>query len=156
MTLYLKLWIQSVAAPRQIFGRGWGGGGRKEGVQGDALAFSRRRSCGPPVWCREENSDTDRECDSAPHPPGGAGGPQECHGKNLQTTPRMELYRDGATLYRCTQMETADLCPSSSLLTNQRQLTLLSFQFCVAVGFGEQDVFLIESCTVLLLSCVVR
>lgn len=156
MTLYLKLWTQSVAAPRQIFERGWGGGGRRGGVQGDALALSRRRSCGPPVWCREENSDTDRECDSAPHPPGGAGGPQECHRKNLQTTPRMELYRDGATLYRCTQMETADLCPSSSLLTNRRQLTLLSFQFCVAVDFGEQDVFLIESCTVSLLSCVVR
>lgn len=75
---------------------GWEGGGRGEGVQGDALALSRRRSCGPPVWCREENSDTDRECDSAPHPPGGAGGPQECHGNKPP-----DHTEDGVVQRRC-------------------------------------------------------
>lgn len=48
---------------------------------------------------REGNSDTDREGDSAPHPLGGAGGSLEYH----QTKLRMGLYRDGATLYKCTQ-----------------------------------------------------
>lgn len=38
------------------------------------------------------------------HPLDGAGG-----FKRHQTEPRMELYRDGATLYKCTPTETADL-----------------------------------------------
>lgn len=38
------------------------------------------------------------------HPLDGAGGL-----KRHQTKPRMELYRDGATLYKCTPTETADL-----------------------------------------------
>lgn len=44
------------------------------------------------------------------HPLDGAGGSQNAQKKTChQTKPRMELYRDGATLYKCTPTKTADL-----------------------------------------------
>lgn len=63
----------------------------------------------PPFGSREENSETDREGDSAPHPLGGAGGPHQSAESTTRPKPRMGLYRDGATLYKCTPMETAAL-----------------------------------------------
>lgn len=44
-----------------------------------------------------------------PHPLGGAGGSQKTAEKYHQTKPGMGLYRDGATLYKCTPTKTADL-----------------------------------------------
>lgn len=61
-----------------------------------------------------------------PHPEGGAGGSQKSAEKYHQTKPRMGLYRDGATLYKCTPTKTAALtspphytqADSSSLYTD--------------------------------------
>lgn len=49
----------------------------------------------------------DRESDSVPHPQGSAGGSNVCLNYH-QPKPRMGLYRDGATLYKCTPTKTAD------------------------------------------------
>lgn len=149
-----------VEAPRQIFGRDWEGGAGK-GVQGDALALS-RRSCGPPVWCREENSDTDRECDSAPHPPGGAGGPLKS--ATEKTSRPHQGWSCTETVPLCTnarqQTETADLCLSSSLTHKQTTahfavLSILCYSGVFVLFFWQQDVILNESCTVMLLCSVV-
>lgn len=59
-----------------------------------------------------------------PHPLGGAGGSQKCALSTTRPTPRMGLYRDGATLYKCTPTKTAALASPSSLHTRRQQLTL--------------------------------
>lgn len=136
MKLYRKLWTQSVEAPRQIFWKGVGKVGA--GERGFKVTLWPWVGEGAAVLQFGAEKRTLIQTESVTLPP--------IHRVvlvdhksateiNLQTTPRMELYRDGATLYRCTQTETADLGPSSSLHTSRRQLTLLSFQFCVAEGF---------------------
>lgn len=81
-----------------------------DGWRGSGLSLGLRliRSCDPPVRSREENSDTDRDSDSAPPSTGWSWWiTKECWNSH-QTRPRMGLYRDGATLYRCTPTKTAD------------------------------------------------
>lgn len=51
------------------------------------------------VWGREENSETDRDSDSAPHALSGAGGSGSVVLELHQARPEMGMYRDGATLY---------------------------------------------------------
>lgn len=120
----------------QIFWKGLGRWGQERGFKVTLWALS-RRSCGPPVWCREENSDTDRECDSAPHPPGGAGGPLKS--ATEKTSRPHRGWSCTETVPLCTnarqQTETADLCLSSSFTHKQTtaHFTVLSI-FCYS-GF---------------------
>lgn len=133
---------------------GKAGTGKK--VQGYGLAFGRNRSCDPPVWCREENSDTDRESDSASpihwvvlvdH--------KRVLRKHSQTTPRMELYRDGATLYKCTPTETADHSPPPhyAQVGDSSLYRLCVFPFLKLGYYLWRD---LPSLVFLLLLCVVR
>lgn len=109
---------------------GWTGSGRPRAGIWRGAGFLRFEA--------EKRPLTKTEKETLPlHPLDGAGG-----FKRHQTEPRMELYRDGATLYKCTPAETADLSfpPHYTQAESQNQLPFTRnwFGFLFLLQFGQR------------------